>query len=137
MFRRHCYYGRLQRRRSADCTAWMLFASACLQTEPDVPPPQIPRLYAVYKEQGIIENFEQMLDNIFVPLFEVTKDPASHLQLHLFLKQARARVDIKALVLAMFGLGQGLWHGCAKRCCDEGTRARRMEAVGPLDVRAG
>ena len=51
--------------------------------------PQIPRLYAVYKEQGIIENFEQMLDNIFVPLFEVTKDPASHPQLHLFLKQAR------------------------------------------------
>ena len=53
---------------------------------------QIPRLYAVYKEQGIIENFEQMLDNIFVPLFEVTKDPASHPQLHLFLKQARSRV---------------------------------------------
>ena len=51
-------------------------------------PAQIPRLYAVYKEQGIIENFEQMLDNIFVPLFEVTKDPASHPQLHLFLKQA-------------------------------------------------
>ena len=45
----------------------------------------------MYKEQGIIENFEQMLDNIFVPLFEVTKDPASHPQLHLFLKQARAR----------------------------------------------
>jgi AMP deaminase len=40
----------------------------------------------VYKEQGIIENFEQMLDNIFVPLFEATVDPASHPQLHLFLK---------------------------------------------------
>ena len=49
--------------------------------------PQIPRLYAVYKEQGIIENFEQMLDNIFVPLFEATVDPARHPQLHLFLKQ--------------------------------------------------
>lgn len=48
---------------------------------------QIPRLYAVYKEQGIIETFEQMLDNIFTPLFEVTKDPTSHPQLHLFLKQ--------------------------------------------------
>ena len=57
--------------------------------KPALDPAQIPRLYAVYKEQGIIENFEQMLDNIFVPLFEVTKDPASHPQLHLFLKQAR------------------------------------------------
>ena len=50
---------------------------------------QIPRLYAVYKEQGIIETFEQMLDNIFSPLFEVTRDPNTHPQLHLFLKQAR------------------------------------------------
>ncbi len=52
--------------------------------------PQIPRLYAVYKEQGIIETFEQMLDNIFTPLFEVTKDPNTHPQLHLFLKQVGA-----------------------------------------------
>jgi len=37
---------------------------------------QLPRLYNVYKEQGIIENFEQLLDNIFQPLFEVTKDPS-------------------------------------------------------------
>ena len=47
---------------------------------------QLPRLYNLYKEQGIIENFEQLLDNIFQPLFEVTKDPNSHPQLHLFLK---------------------------------------------------
>lgn len=40
----------------------------------------------MYKEQGIIENFEQLLDNIFHPLFEVTRDPNSHPQLHLFLK---------------------------------------------------
>jgi AMP deaminase len=59
---------------------------------------QIPRLYAVYKEQGIIENFEQMLDNIFVPLFEVTKDPASHPQLHLFLKQACGRACVDTAV---------------------------------------
>ena len=48
----------------------------------------MPRLYDIYKAQGIIENFEQLLDNIFMPLFEVTVDPASHPQLHLFLKQA-------------------------------------------------
>ncbi|EFN59016.1 hypothetical protein CHLNCDRAFT_137692 [Chlorella variabilis] len=47
---------------------------------------QVPRLYNVYKEQGIIENFEQLLANIFTPLFEVTRDPNSHPQLHLFLR---------------------------------------------------
>lgn len=59
----------------------------CLMLECE--PLQIPRLYDIYKAQGIIENFEQLLDNIFTPLFEVTVDPASHPQLHLFLKQAR------------------------------------------------
>jgi len=29
----------------------------------------------------------QMLDNIFVPLFDVTKDPSSHPQLHVYLSQ--------------------------------------------------
>ncbi|KDD76974.1 adenosine/AMP deaminase, partial [Helicosporidium sp. ATCC 50920] len=47
---------------------------------------QVPRLYSVYKESGIIENFEQLLHNIFAPLFEVTVDPNSHPQLHLFLQ---------------------------------------------------
>lgn len=58
---------------------------------------QIPRLYAVYKEQGIIENFEQMLDNIFTPLFEVTKDPTLHPQLHLFLKQVCLCPEVKSV----------------------------------------
>lgn len=48
---------------------------------------QVPRLYDIYKAQGIIENFEQLLDNIFRPLFEVSVDPSSHPQLHLFLRQ--------------------------------------------------
>lgn len=48
---------------------------------------QIPRLYNVYRETGIIENFEQMLENIFLPLFEATLDPSSHPQLHVFLSQ--------------------------------------------------
>ena len=47
---------------------------------------QIPRLYNVYKSQGIIENFQQFLDNIFIPLFEVTINPESHPMLHIFLK---------------------------------------------------
>ncbi|XP_052155775.1 probable AMP deaminase [Oryza glaberrima] len=48
---------------------------------------QIPRLYNVYKEMGIVTSFQTLLDNIFLPLFEVTIDPASHPQLHVFLKQ--------------------------------------------------
>ncbi|KAL1331046.1 hypothetical protein HN51_048291 [Arachis hypogaea] len=48
---------------------------------------QLPRLYNVYKEMGIVTSFQNMLDNIFIPLFEVTVDPDSHPQLHVFLKQ--------------------------------------------------
>ncbi|KAJ4816914.1 AMP deaminase [Rhynchospora pubera] len=48
---------------------------------------QIPRIYNIYKEMGTITSFQNLLDNIFLPLFEVTVDPNSHPQLHLFLKQ--------------------------------------------------
>lgn len=47
---------------------------------------QIPRLYNVYKAQGILENFQQFLDNIFLPMFEATINPESHPMLHIFLK---------------------------------------------------
>ena len=47
---------------------------------------QIPRLYNVYKAQGILENFQQFLDNIFLPMFETTINPESHPMLHIFLK---------------------------------------------------
>ena len=36
---------------------------------------------------GIIPSFQNILDNIFIPLFEVIVDPSSHLELHVFLKQ--------------------------------------------------
>ncbi|KAL7095300.1 hypothetical protein ACP275_10G015100 [Erythranthe tilingii] len=48
---------------------------------------QLPRLYNIYKEMGIVTSFQNILDNIFLPLFEVTIDPDSHPQLHVFLKQ--------------------------------------------------
>ncbi|KZT31255.1 Adenosine/AMP deaminase [Sistotremastrum suecicum HHB10207 ss-3] len=48
---------------------------------------QIPRLYDVYKQNGSVRNFEDVLRNVFQPLFEVTKDPASHPELHVFLKR--------------------------------------------------
>ncbi len=34
----------------------------------------------------MIEDFQQMLDNIFEPLFEVTADPSTHPQLHVLLQ---------------------------------------------------
>ncbi|KAF4311114.1 Adenosine/AMP deaminase [Botryosphaeria dothidea] len=48
---------------------------------------QIPRLYDVYKSSELMDNFEQIVRNIFQPLFEVTKDPNSHPKLHVFLQR--------------------------------------------------
>jgi len=48
---------------------------------------QIPRLYNEYKANGLVHNFEQVLFNIFQPLFEVTQDPSSHPKLHVFLER--------------------------------------------------
>lgn len=48
---------------------------------------QIPRLYDVYKASDLMDNFEQVVKNIFLPLFEVTKDPQSHPKLHVFLQR--------------------------------------------------
>ncbi|KAH9979954.1 AMP deaminase [Lactifluus volemus] len=48
---------------------------------------QVPRLYDVYKENGSIQNFEDIVRNIFRPLFEVTKKPSSHPKLHAFLQR--------------------------------------------------
>jgi AMP deaminase len=48
---------------------------------------QIPRLYDVYKTSSLMENFEQVIQNVFQPLFEVTRDPSSHPKLHIFLQR--------------------------------------------------
>lgn len=66
---------------------------------------QIPRLYDVYKASGIINNFSEILRSmlcrpiatqyftksifvdVFLPLFEVTKDPSTHPELHVFLQR--------------------------------------------------
>jgi AMP deaminase len=46
---------------------------------------QIPRLYDVYKSNKMVKNFQELLDNVFMPLFEVTNNPQSHPELHVFL----------------------------------------------------
>ncbi|KOB65923.1 AMP deaminase 2 [Operophtera brumata] len=46
---------------------------------------QIPRLYDIFKSNKIMKNFQEFLNNIYKPLFEVTNDPNSNLELHKFL----------------------------------------------------
>ncbi|XP_063387499.1 AMP deaminase 2-like isoform X1 [Cydia fagiglandana] len=46
---------------------------------------QIPRLYDIFKSNKIMNNFQELLTNIFLPLYEVTKDPNSNIELHKFL----------------------------------------------------
>ncbi|CAG8722648.1 15614_t:CDS:2, partial [Dentiscutata heterogama] len=48
---------------------------------------QVPRLYNIYKEAKTVENFEDIIKNLFEPLYEVTKDPRSHPELHVFLQR--------------------------------------------------
>ncbi|XP_068996743.1 AMP deaminase 2 isoform X4 [Embiotoca jacksoni] len=47
---------------------------------------QVPRLFDVYHTKKQLCNFQEMLENIFMPLFEVTIDSRSHPELHLFLQ---------------------------------------------------
>ncbi|XP_035236584.1 AMP deaminase 2 isoform X2 [Anguilla anguilla] len=47
---------------------------------------QVPRLFDVYHTKKQLANFQEMLENIFMPLFEVTINPQSHPELHLFLQ---------------------------------------------------
>ncbi|CAG6021292.1 unnamed protein product [Menidia menidia] len=48
---------------------------------------QVPRLFDVYHTKKQLSNFQEMLENVFTPLFEVTVNPSSHPELHLFLQQ--------------------------------------------------
>ena len=68
---------------------------------------QVPRLYEVYKANGSVRTFEDivisasfflryffyhahtnyLLQDVFRPLFEVTRDPRSHPELHVFLQR--------------------------------------------------
>ncbi|ODM98948.1 AMP deaminase 2 [Orchesella cincta] len=47
---------------------------------------QVPRLYDIYKAKNLISNFQEILENIYMPLLEVTNDPKSHPELHQFLQ---------------------------------------------------
>lgn len=47
---------------------------------------QVPRIYDIFKSKKIVPSFAKMLENIFLPLFEVTVNPQKNKELHLFLK---------------------------------------------------
>ena len=48
---------------------------------------QIPRLYDLYLANRLITNFEDIIKNIFEPLFLVTQNPSSNPKLHIFLQR--------------------------------------------------
>ena len=48
---------------------------------------QIPRLFDVYKSSGLMDDFQQIIKNIFQPLFDVTQDPSKDPKLHIFLQR--------------------------------------------------
>ncbi|XP_043572441.1 AMP deaminase 2-like isoform X3 [Chiloscyllium plagiosum] len=47
---------------------------------------QVPRLFDVFRTKKQLHNFQDMLENIFIPVFEATINPRNHPELHLFLQ---------------------------------------------------
>jgi AMP deaminase len=47
---------------------------------------QVPRLYHIFKTNNAIESFQNIIDNIFRPIFEATNNPSQHPELHKFLQ---------------------------------------------------
>ena len=48
---------------------------------------QIPRLFDVYKSSGLMDRYEEVVRNVFEPLFEATQNPKKHPKLHVFLQR--------------------------------------------------
>ncbi|CAF4866701.1 unnamed protein product [Pieris macdunnoughi] len=46
---------------------------------------QVPRLYDIYRINKLLNNFQEFLNNLFDPLFQVSIDPHSNVELHKFL----------------------------------------------------
>jgi AMP deaminase len=47
---------------------------------------QIPRIYDIYKNNKMVDNFQDILKNIFEPLFEATVRPSLHPELNIWLQ---------------------------------------------------
>ena len=48
---------------------------------------QVPRLFYLYSKKGILNNFQEMLENFFVPLFKASDDPEAYPDLSAFLER--------------------------------------------------
>ncbi|AMD22945.1 HHR176Wp [Eremothecium sinecaudum] len=48
---------------------------------------QVPRLYDIYKKAGTVKTFHDIMRNLFLPIFEVTKNPKKNPKLHVFLQR--------------------------------------------------
>ncbi|OMJ26350.1 AMP deaminase [Smittium culicis] len=48
---------------------------------------QVPRLYSNYKALGSVSNFQEIIYNIFQPIFEATKNPNKYPKIHAFLQR--------------------------------------------------
>ncbi|TKA66059.1 hypothetical protein B0A55_09915 [Friedmanniomyces simplex] len=48
---------------------------------------QVPRLFDVYKSSGLMTSFDEVITNVFQPLFEATAQPRKHPKLHIFLQR--------------------------------------------------
>ncbi|CAH4034184.1 unnamed protein product [Pieris brassicae] len=46
---------------------------------------QVPRLYDIYRISKLLNNFQEFINNLFDPLFQVSIDPHSNVELHKFL----------------------------------------------------
>ena len=58
---------------------------------------QVPRLYDIYKLNNQISSFEDIIKNLFQPLFEATINPASHPDLHSFLQVNKTLTKNKSI----------------------------------------
>ncbi|XP_021695155.1 AMP deaminase 2 isoform X3 [Aedes aegypti] len=47
---------------------------------------QIPRLYDIFKTNKLMNSFQQILENVFKPLFDATNNPSQYPELHKFLQ---------------------------------------------------
>ena len=61
----------------------------------------------IYRSKNIVNNFQEMLENIFHPLFEATVNPQAHPDLHKFLTQVLVKSNS---YLAVF---RNKWAFCA------------------------
>ena len=66
---------------------------------------QVPRLYDIYKLNNQITSFEDIIKNLFQPLFEATINPASHPDLHSFLQVESETARIELIIALQYVIG--------------------------------